>query len=51
LDSGAKETLQKIELTSVDETAVCNDGTPAAYYWKKSETGSNKWVVYLMGGG
>lgn len=46
-----KETLQKVELTSVDKTAVCNDGSPATYYWKKSTTGSNKWLVFLMGGG
>jgi len=45
-----KDELQKIDLTSTDPLAVCNDGSPATYYWKKSPTGSNKWLVMLAGG-
>ena len=49
--SGSKDMLEKVDLSGVDPTAVCNDGTTATYYWKKSPSGSNKWLVYLMGGG
>jgi hypothetical protein len=27
-------TLQKIDLTSIDKLALCNDGSPAQFYWK-----------------
>ena len=32
--------------------AVCNDGTPAGYYWRNSsrEEGRNLWIIYLQGG-
>ena len=31
--------------------AVCNDGTPAAYYLQKGTgSGANRWVLYLEGG-
>ena len=47
-----KAELTKIKLTSVDPLAVCNDGSPAVYYWKKSSNPSNnKWLVFLEGGG
>jgi len=29
--------LSSIDLTTIDPTAVCNDGSPAIYYWKKSD--------------
>jgi len=44
------DTMIKVSLADIDPTAVCNDGTPAAYYWKKSPTNSNRWLVFLMGG-
>ena len=44
------DTLTRVELTTIDPTAVCNDGTPAIYGWKKSPTGSNKWLIFLAGG-
>ena len=30
------DTLEKIDLTEFDPTAVCNDGSHAYFYWKKS---------------
>lgn len=31
--------------------AVCNDGTPAGYFFQKGwGTGSNVWILYLEGG-
>ena len=27
-------TLEKIDLTSIDKLALCNDGSPASFYWK-----------------
>jgi len=35
------DTLQKVDLSSTDSAAVCNDGSPAMYYWKKSTQESN----------
>ena len=48
---GNNETLKIVSLAGIDETAVCNDGSEPLYYWKKSETGSNRWLIYLGGGG
>ena len=48
--SGKATTLAKIDLTSIDPLAVCNDGTPAVYYWKTSSNPTNKWLVFLNGG-
>lgn len=45
------ETLERVYLNKIDPMAVCNDGTPATYDWKKSPTGSNKWLIFLRGGG
>ena len=47
----ANDTLTRVDLTSIDPTAVCNDGTPAIYMWKKSPTNSTRWTVFLAGGG
>ena len=43
---------EKLERNSLkeDPNAVCNDGTPGIYYWKKSPTGSNRWLLFLTGG-
>ena len=43
--------MEKIELTSIDPLAVCNDGSPAVYYWKKSTNNSKDWLLFLEGGG
>ena len=34
-----------------DPRAVCNDGSPALYYFSPSAKGSSTWVVHLKGGG
>ena len=44
------ENLTRIDPTEIDPMAQCNDGSPATYAWKKSPTGSNKWVIFLAGG-
>ena len=46
---GGYDTLTKVSLKDVDPEAVCNDGSEAAYYFKKSPTGSDRWLVMLMG--
>jgi hypothetical protein len=49
LAAAAPEVLERVWIQ--DEDAICNDGTPSAYYIKKSETGSDQWLVMLEGGG
>ena len=41
-----------MNLLSLDvfPNAVCNDGSPAGYWFKPSSTGSLTWIVHLMGG-
>jgi len=34
-----------------EKGAVCLDGSPGAYYIRKSRTKSNKWLIHLQGGG
>ena len=51
LVSCTSETLSRVSLEGLDENAVCNDGSPPSYYWKKSKTGSNRWLIWLMGDG
>ncbi|KAH8063407.1 pectin acetylesterase [Aureococcus anophagefferens] len=34
-----------------DPRAVCNDGTPALYYYAPASRGGAAWVVHLQGGG
>ena len=43
--------MTKIELNTVDPNAVCNDGTPAIYFWKESPNKSNDWLLFFEGGG
>jgi len=31
--------------------AVCNDGSPAAYYWRMGRPATKRWLVFLEGGG
>ena len=50
-DSGWTNELSIKWLGDVDELAVCNDGSEAAYYYKPSATGSSLYMVYLGGGG
>ena len=49
--TGKPALLEKVELTSIDKLAKCNDGSPAVFYYRNSETNSDNWVIYLMGGG
>ena len=37
--------LDKFMLHSYPK-AVCNDGSPAGYYFKRSETDSNDWLIF-----
>ncbi|MBP9828366.1 hypothetical protein KBC55_04440 [Patescibacteria group bacterium] len=45
--------LQKYTVVNADDRfAVCNDGSPATYYFAPgTEENNDKWVVYLKGGG
>ena len=36
---------------AAERNATCNDGTPSGYYLWRSPTKSNKWIIYLEGGG
>lgn len=46
----ADETMGLIYLDAISTDAICNDGSPGAYYWQASKTGSPLWIVYLQGG-
>ena len=41
--------LSKFFLTDYSE-AVCNDGSPASFYYSPSPSGLDQWLVYLEGG-
>lgn len=45
--------LQKITVTNAAaKNAVCNDGSPAVYYFRPGKgSGANNWVIFLSGGG
>ncbi len=45
--------LQKITVPNASaRQAVCNDGSPAVYYFRQGKgSGSNNWVIFLSGGG
>ncbi len=45
--------LQKITVPNASaRQAVCNDGSPAVYYFRPGKgSGANKWVIFLSGGG
>ncbi|HSE40683.1 MAG TPA: pectin acetylesterase-family hydrolase, partial [Acidobacteriota bacterium] len=45
--------LQKITVPNAGaRQAVCNDGTPAVYYFRPGKgSGINNWVIFLSGGG
>ena len=50
---GEASALEKITVTNAAaRQAVCNDGSPAVYYYRKgSGQGTNTWVIFLGGGG
>jgi hypothetical protein len=37
-------------LVDIDPLAVCNDGSPASYYFIEGTTQANVWLIYLEGG-
>ena len=45
--------LQKITVPNASaRQAVCNDGSPAVYYFRAGKgSGANRWVIFLSGGG
>jgi len=44
--------LKRFYLDTVDPLAICNDGSPAAYYYRAGEgLGSSRWIIRLQGGG
>jgi O-palmitoleoyl-L-serine hydrolase len=45
--------LQKITVqNAAAKQAVCNDGSPAVYYFRPGKgSGTNNWVIFLSGGG
>lgn len=52
LGAGVDLTRYTIDVTRFPE-AVCNDGTPAIFYYAKSTKSEdrNKWIIFLQGGG
>ncbi len=43
---------KRIVKDAVQRQAVCNDGTPAVYYFKRgSDADANHWLIFLEGGG
>ncbi|XP_071800604.1 palmitoleoyl-protein carboxylesterase notum1-like isoform X1 [Asterias amurensis] len=45
--SGEMQHMRLFQLTN--QSVTCNDGTPAGYYFRRSQ-GSKKWLIYLEGG-
>src|SRR5262245_12278928 len=45
--------LHKITVPNASSRqAVCNDGSPAIYYFREGKgSGANNWVIFLSGGG
>lgn len=50
--SKATMPLSRVTLEDIDARAVCNDGSPAGYYWKpaSSDIGNSTFIFYLEGG-
>merc|ERR1712013_978485 len=48
--TNAVNNLERVSLSSYP-LATCNDNTPAVYYRQEEESPSNKFLVYLRGGG
>lgn len=56
LQSQSSQRTNKLQLYTVsqanDRQAVCNDGSPAKYYFRPgSEKNRDKWVIFFKGGG
>jgi len=49
--TGGKGTILSQVSLSSNPLATCNDNTPAVYYRQEEESPSNKFLVYLRGGG
>ena len=49
----ASVALTRVSLAERDPLAVCNDGTPASYYFHAAPnaTADTPWLVFLEGGG
>ena len=47
---GGAPTMWLQGLLEIDPLAVCNDGSPAGFYFVPGTTQSNIWLVYLEGG-
>eukprot|EP00026_Physarum_polycephalum_P004876 Phypoly_transcript_04900.p1 GENE.Phypoly_transcript_04900~~Phypoly_transcript_04900.p1 ORF type:complete len:383 (+),score=41.65 Phypoly_transcript_04900:775-1923(+) len=44
--------FQRVALTDLNPDAVCNDGSPATYFFRPgSGSGAGIWTIYLEGGG
>lgn len=44
--------FKRVSLTDLNPDAVCNDGSPATYFYRQgSGSGSGIWTIYLEGGG
>ena len=50
-DAGAETLMTLTSLKATDAGAVCNDGSPAAYYFAPGSPSSKTFLVYLSGGG
>jgi O-palmitoleoyl-L-serine hydrolase len=52
-DYSATDPMKLIKVTRAEERdASCNDGSPAAYYYRPGKSdGSTHWVIHLQGGG
>lgn len=47
----AARPLTRVVLSRVDALAVCNDGSPASYFWRPASPGGERiWLVFLHGG-
>ncbi|HSP07791.1 MAG TPA: pectin acetylesterase-family hydrolase [Acidobacteriota bacterium] len=53
ISSAQAAPLQRVEVRdAARRKAVCNDGSPAVYYFRPgSGEGANRWVIFLAGGG
>lgn len=50
-DESTREVMELHQVTHVDELAVCNDGSPGAYYHRPGTSASStRWVIRFLGG-
>jgi hypothetical protein len=51
MKSTGRARMTRPPVARVDD-AVCLDGSPAAFYWRRgSGAGANKWYIHHQGGG